>query len=158
MTTFIDTNVIIAILKPAEPHHKWSVAQLAACKANGPALVCDIVYCELGVGMASQAQVDRAISTLALDRYSQSDDAVLWRAGQAYKKYRSQKGTKNNVLPDFLIGAAAEITGTPLLTANHADYVGYFPGIFGNLRELIYQGSHCDSRRTLLLYHAGTFY
>lgn len=129
MTTFIDTNVIIAILKPTEPHHLWSVNQLKTCKANGPALVCDIVYCELSIGMSTQAEVDHAILTLALERYNQTDDAVLWRAGRAYKQYRAQSGTKNNVLPDFLIGAAAEVTGTPLLTANHKDYVGYFPKV-----------------------------
>lgn len=129
MTTFVDTNVIIAILKTTEAHHQWSVSQLQACMATGPALVCDIVYCELAVGMPTRAAVDQAISTLALQRYTRSNDDVLWRAGQAYKKYRAQGGTKNKVLPDFLIGAVAEITGSPLLTANQADYVGYFPSV-----------------------------
>lgn len=129
MTTFVDTNVLIAILKSSEPHHQWSTQQLQLCKQAGPALVCDIVYCEFSVGMPSQQLVDAAISSLALQRFGRTTDPMLIRAGQAFKRYRQQGGSKGNVLPDFLIGAAAEMAGVPLLTANRKDYVGYFPGL-----------------------------
>lgn len=129
MTTLVDTNILISLLDPNHQHHAWSSAQLVARKVIGPALICDIVYCEFSVGMASQAHVDTAIQTLAIDRIGRSSDAALYRAGQAYKKYRGQQGTKSNVLPDFLIGAVAELAGVPLLTANGGDYAGYFPQV-----------------------------
>lgn len=129
MTTLVDTNVLISILNARDPHHQWSSEQLTIRKTVGPALICDIVYSEFSVGMADQAAVDTAIQALALDRFGRSSDAALFRAGQAYKKYRMQSGTKANVLPDFLIGAVAEIAGVPLLTANASDYIGYFPAI-----------------------------
>jgi predicted nucleic acid-binding protein len=33
------------------------------------------------------------------------------------------------VLPDFLIGAAAEVADAPLVTANAKDFRTYFPGV-----------------------------
>jgi predicted nucleic acid-binding protein len=128
MTTFVDTNVLIAVLRPSEPHHAWSVEQLEKCKANGPAVIADIVYCEFSIGMATKDDVDAAVSELGLERLSESDE-VLFRAGVAYKKYKESGGSKSNVLPDFLIGALAEINGSPLITANKKDFVGYFPGV-----------------------------
>jgi len=129
MTTLVDTNILISVLNTKDHHHQWSTDQLALRKAVGPALICDIVYCEFSVGMADRAAVDAAISALALDRIGRSSDAALYRAGQAYKQYRMQSGTKANVLSDFLIGAVAEVAGVPLLTANGSDYTGYFPSV-----------------------------
>ncbi|HEX3888870.1 MAG TPA: PIN domain-containing protein [Phenylobacterium sp.] len=126
MTTFLDTNILIALLNNQEQHHAWCVAQLGACKLNGPALISDIVYCEFSAGMASQAHVDAAIAQFALERMP-SDDATLFRAGTAFRQYKANKGTKTNVLPDFLIGAIAEVAGAPLITANAKDFTGYFP-------------------------------
>jgi len=128
MTTFLDTNVLISLLNSREKYHAWSVAQLQSCKANGPAIISDIVYCEFSIGMATQAHVDAAISRFALERLRCSD-AALFRAGVAYKQYRSRKGQKTNVLPDFLIGAIAEVVGAPLITVNPKDFVGYFPNV-----------------------------
>jgi len=128
MTTFLDTNVLIALLNNQEPHHLWSVEQLKACKLKGPALISDIVYCEFSIGMTTQAHVDAAVAQFALERIS-SDDAVLFRAGTAFKQYKAQKGQKTNVLPDFLIGAIAEVTGAPLVTANPKDFINYFPNV-----------------------------
>jgi predicted nucleic acid-binding protein len=128
MTTFIDTNILVSILNPKEKLHNWSITKLNECKAQGPAVISDIVYCELSAGMASQNEVDTAIKAFGLQRYA-SNDAALFRAGAAFKKYKGCKGTKTNVLPDFLIGALAETVGVPLLTANRKDFVSYFPNL-----------------------------
>lgn len=128
MTTLFDTNAIIAVLNPQEPHNAWAVEQLENCKVNGPVLISDVVYSELSVGMASKADVDSAISNLGFERLPANDEA-LFTAGQAYKLYKSRKGTKTNVLPDFFIGAAAQVEGAPLVTANPKDFIGYFPDV-----------------------------
>lgn len=126
MTTFFDTSALFAAINRTEPHHRWSQNQLAKCKAQGPVVITDIVYCEFSVGMATQAEVDRVVQLLALERYP-GNDAILFRAGKAFLQYRKSKGTKTNVLPDFLIGAAAEVSGAPLVTANASHFVTYFP-------------------------------
>ena len=128
MTTFLDTCVLISLLNPQENFHRWSVEQFQNCKANGPAIISDIVYCEFSVGMASKAAVDEAVSQFGLDRL-RANDAALFRAGLAYKLYKSRGGNKTNVLPDFLIGALADVAGAPLITTNPKDFTGYFPDL-----------------------------
>lgn len=128
MTTFLDTNVLIYLTTPTDPHHGWAMQQLEACKANGPAIIADMVYCEFSVAFPAKADVDTVVSAFALERYPTTDTA-LFRAGKAFKQYRSQQGTKNNVLPDFLIGAIAEEAGAPLVTLNPKDFLGYFPTV-----------------------------
>lgn len=128
MTTFLDTNVLVFLLNDKEAHHAWSVAQLLACKERGPAIICDIVYCEFSVGMPSRADVDTAVSKFALERI-RTQDAALFRAAAAFKEYRARGGPRNSLLPDFLIGATAAVSGAPLVTANARDFIGYFPEI-----------------------------
>ena len=128
MTTFVDTNVLISIMKPDEGLHSWSLERFQECQAKGPVISCDIVYCEFSMGMATKSEADTALSQFALERYPGNDEA-LFRAGVAYKNYRANKGPKLNVLPDFLIGALAEVVGAPLLTADHKDILKYFPKI-----------------------------
>lgn len=129
MTTFIDTNVVIYLLDPTSELHDWSFGKVIEAKTKGPVILSDIGYAELSIGMPSKEATDQAIQSLALERLSCSD-ASLFRAGRAFIKYRNEnKGQKNSVLPDFLIGAQAEIMGAPLLTANASDFTQYFPEI-----------------------------
>ncbi|HEY5047718.1 MAG TPA: type II toxin-antitoxin system VapC family toxin [Rhizomicrobium sp.] len=128
MTTFIDTNILIYLTNPAEKMHSWSVKKFQECKSKGPVIISDIVYCEFSVGMETKSDVDAALSLFALERLPESDEA-LFRAGVAFKAYRANKGQKLNVLPDFLIGALAEVVGAPLLTANEKDILKYFPDV-----------------------------
>jgi predicted nucleic acid-binding protein len=128
MTTFLDTNVLVYLTTPADPHHAWALNQLEACKAEGPAIIADMVYCEFSVVFPSKADVDAVVAAFALERYPTSDKA-LFRAGKAFKEYRARQGTKDGVLPDFLIGAIAEEAGAPLVTVNSKDFLGYFPTV-----------------------------
>jgi hypothetical protein len=129
MTTFLDSCVVIALLNDNEPLHEWSVAEVIKCKENGPAVICDIVYCEASVAMRTCGELDEAIAEWGLERIRLSDEA-LFRAGRAFLQYRHEnKGPKLGVLPDFLIGATAEVHGAPLMTNNKKDFVGYFPNV-----------------------------
>lgn len=129
MSTFLDTNIIIALLYPKNDHHAWSVQELNKRKTEGPAILCDIVYCEFSVGMKSKAETDEAIKLLGLERLSYSD-AALFRAGRAFMRYRDvNRGPKLGVLPDFLVGALAEVARIPIMTANPGDFRKYFPDV-----------------------------
>lgn len=128
MTTFVDTNVLVYLLDIASPHHSWSLKEFEKRKVVGPVILNDIVYAEFSIGMPDKKATDEAIRNLACERLRISDEA-LFRAGRAYKDYKSRGGTRLNVLPDFFIGAQAEVEGVPLLTGNSRDYLGYFPTI-----------------------------
>jgi predicted nucleic acid-binding protein len=126
MTTFIDTSALLALVNTHEKHHQWSTIQFNACRANGPVIISDLVYCEFSVSMPTRAATDSAIAAFGLQRLRSSDD-VHFLAGKAYLQYKRNKGTKSNVLPDFLIGALAANANAPLMTANAPDFVTYFP-------------------------------
>lgn len=133
MTTFLDTSAIMSAINHDEPHHDWSVAMIEERRAEGPLVIADMVYSEFSATMQTREQTDLAIAAWAFERISNSDEA-LFKAGQAYKAYRRKKRApgepfKNNVLPDFMIGALAEVEGIPLVTTNEDDFKKYFPGI-----------------------------
>jgi len=129
MTTFLDTNIIIALLDETHKYNPVAEQRFEELKADGPMIVSDIVYCEVSVAMNSREELDMAISSLGLERTPCSDEA-LFRAGKAFKRYRDKnKGPKPGVLPDFLIGALADVEGIRLWTTNSKDYVGYFPDL-----------------------------
>lgn len=130
MTTFFDTSVLFSVLNDNEVHHEWSVAELQVRQAQGPIVISDIVYTEFSIGMDTQADVDEAVAHLALDRFPRND-AALFRAGKAFKAYRSaNRGKpKNRIIADFLIGAAADVCGAPLVTTNAKDFKTYFPNL-----------------------------
>lgn len=129
MTTFLNSCVVIALLNDSDRLHEWSIKEVTKCKENGPAVICDIVYCEASVAMKTREELDDAIAQWGLERISLPDDA-LFRAGRAFQKYRKENnGPKLGVLPDFLIGATAEVHSAPLMTDNKKDFIGYFPSV-----------------------------
>src|SRR5215475_11592412 len=106
MTTFLDTNILVYLLDEQSQFHEWAIAQLENRLEIGPAVISDIVYCEFSVAMNTIEETDAAIAKLALERIRGSTDA-LFRAGKAFQAYKNNNGPKNQVLPDFIIGATA---------------------------------------------------
>ncbi|MBL8027931.1 MAG: PIN domain-containing protein [Fibrobacteres bacterium] len=129
MTTFIDTNIILSILNEMEHLHDWAVDQLQIRRTLGPTIICDIVYCETSIGMASLDDLNEALTTLGITRIPETDYS-LFLAGRAFVNYKHiNKGPKNGVLPDFIIGALAYSLEVPLLTADVRRYKTYFPNL-----------------------------
>ncbi|MHB8093289.1 MAG: type II toxin-antitoxin system VapC family toxin, partial [Syntrophales bacterium] len=50
-------------------------------------------------------------------------------AGKCFLDYRRKGGQKRSPLPDFYIGAHAEVAGMTLLTRDAARYRTYFPAL-----------------------------
>lgn len=126
MTTFVDTSVLIPLVSEDSEHHQWCVEQIEA--ASRPIVVSDIVYAELSVGISTKEEVDEIISSFSISRLSYSND-VLFRAGKAFLDYKNNSGPRDSLLPDFLIGALAEIEGEPLLTRDTGKVSTYFPTV-----------------------------
>ncbi|WP_295530611.1 type II toxin-antitoxin system VapC family toxin [Novosphingobium sp. Chol11] len=52
-----------------------------------------------------------------------------FRPAQAFAEYRRRGGERQAILPDFLIGAQAEIRGWPLVTRDRKGFQSYFPDL-----------------------------
>ena len=95
---------------------------------RGPLYFDEIVYAELAVKSESEAELDRALADLGLQLFSIPKNA-LFLAGKVFGRYRRAGGTHSSSLPDFFIGAHAQVTGLPLLTRDVARYRTYFPKV-----------------------------
>jgi predicted nucleic acid-binding protein len=126
--TLVDTNILIDILSDDPNWRAWSVTQLEQQANHGPLLINDVIYAELSSRYSTQELLDRKVSELNVERQAMPRHA-LFLAGHVFERYRRNGGTRNGVLPDFFIGAHAEITGWPLLTRDVRRYRTYFPKV-----------------------------
>ncbi|WP_026381549.1 type II toxin-antitoxin system VapC family toxin [Afifella pfennigii] len=124
--TLVDANVLIDVLHEDHDWAFWSQRQLREGRRRGQLLINPIVYAEVSCGYASQRLVDRALSPAIFRREALPWDAAF-AAGHAFLSYRQAGGTRRSPLPDFYIGAHADLGGYVLLTRDPARYRRYFP-------------------------------
>jgi predicted nucleic acid-binding protein len=126
--TLVDTNVISDILSGDPNWLDWSAQSLEARAQAGDLLTNDVVYAELSMRMASAEVLDQRLDAMRI-RLVRTPRPALFLAGQAFMRYRQSGGIKANVLPDFFIGAHAEIEKIPILTRDVRRYRTYFPAV-----------------------------
>jgi predicted nucleic acid-binding protein len=124
----LDTNVLLDIATADPTWLAWSESQFRAAAAQGLIFVNPIIYAELAPAFATQADLDRWLDPATFQRLPLPYEAG-WLAAQAFMKYRRSGGTKESPLPDFYIGAHAEVEGLTLVTRDSARYRTYFPAI-----------------------------
>jgi predicted nucleic acid-binding protein len=126
--TLVDTNVLLDILSNNPVWSEWSLRQLAQRAGLGPVNINEIVYAEISARMESQPEVDQALEDLYVG-FDRMPMHALFLAGKAFGRYRSSGGVRTGVLPDFFIGAHAQVLGCPLLTRDVRRYRTYFPDV-----------------------------
>ena len=102
--------------------------QLRTAAAQGPILINPIIYAELAPAFASAADLDRWLDPTVFERLP-LPYAAGWLAAQAFLKYRRGGGPKTSPLPDFYIGAHAEIERWTLVTRDAARFRTYSPDV-----------------------------
>lgn len=126
--TFIDTNVLLDVLKSDPVWGAWSERQLAMAAARGPLMADDTVFAELCVGSTTLDDAEAILATAGIQTAA-CPRPGLFLAAKAYLAYRAPGGTRTGVLPDFFIGAHAAIVGAPLVTRDASRFRTYFPSL-----------------------------
>jgi predicted nucleic acid-binding protein len=124
----VDTNVILDVVGKDPIWADWSRLQLNASALQDAIGINEIVYAELSVGYRRYQDLDEFIARAGLVLIATPRPA-LFLSGKAFQRYRRTGGVKNGVLSDFLIGAHAIVTNSPLITRDPRRYRSYFPGI-----------------------------
>lgn len=124
----VDTNVLIDVLVNDPQWANWSVNQLLKHSRIQPLAINQIIYSELSTTFASIDDLDRTVNDLELIML-EIPKLALFLAGKAYVQYRRQGGKKQNVLPDFFIGAQASVLNCTILTRDKSRYSTYFPKV-----------------------------
>ena len=87
-----------------------------------------IIYAELAPAFATAADLDRWLDPNVFQRLP-LPYAAGWRAAQAFVQYRRAGRTRTSPLPDFYIGAHAELEGFAIVTRDAPRYRTYFPKV-----------------------------
>ncbi len=131
----LDTNVVIDAQNKTSPFFNWSEELILEAVAKSGAAVNAITFAELCAGkpdVADGVQTElRAVGVRLLDLPS----GVAPICGRAYYRYRASRrksggGTVPTMpLPDFFIGAHAELMGWRLATRDTERFRLYFPKV-----------------------------
>ena len=125
--SLVDSNIIIDILEENE-WSPWSERNILKMSETGQLVINQIVLAETAMYFDHVVQLDRSLAALRLVKEELPWEAAI-AAGRGHARYRKQGGSRERVLPDFLIGAHANLKGYRLLTRDARRYRQYFPNI-----------------------------
>jgi predicted nucleic acid-binding protein len=127
MKTAVDSSVLFDIVKGA-PAAVAAQAALEAALAQGSACVCTVVVAELGRYFVSEQDLRDFLADCQLDHDPLNMESAL-DAARIMRGYARNKGPRERVAPDFLIGAHAAKQADALLTTDAGFFRQYFQGL-----------------------------
>jgi predicted nucleic acid-binding protein len=127
MKTAVDSSVLFDIVKGA-PGASAAQKALEAALSQGGASVCAVVVAELGRYFTSEQDLRDFLADCQIDYDPISMDTAC-EAARIMRGYARNKGPRERVAPDFLIGAHAIRQADALLTCDAGFYRHYFDGL-----------------------------
>lgn len=130
----IDTNVVIDARDASQPDHVWAVNVIEEAAAGEGGGVNTVTLAELCAGSPKPEDIAPEIKNMGLEILD-LPAASATTCGTAYRRYlaaRRASGGGNAPkipLPDFFIGAHAEIMGWKLATRDSERIAKYFPKV-----------------------------
>lgn len=127
-STLVDTNVLVDVFGTGSEEQIWSSNALRRLSETTGFVLSPVVWAELSFATSRSAELADLVDWLK-PRREVFDFAMAKRAGIAHAHYRRAGGSRERTLPDFMIGAHAEVAGHRLLTRDPARYRAYFPTV-----------------------------
>lgn len=130
----LDTNVLIYAFDPASPFCHWARETIADAVAGDGAAINAVSLAELCVGDAEPSTVAERIRRWGVAILDVPAAAAVVCA-TAYRLYRQRRLAQSALpapappLPDFFIGAHAEIMGWDLATVDRGRFQTYCPAV-----------------------------
>jgi hypothetical protein len=124
--TVVDSSVLLDVFTEDSTWVGWSHARLIEAAERGALVLNAIVLAEIAPRFSRLEAVRDAMPLMSL--VEEIPAAASFLAGHAHADYRRAGGSRQAILPDFLIGAHAAVTGRPLLTRDPARIASYIPG------------------------------
>jgi predicted nucleic acid-binding protein len=124
MKTAVDSSVLFDIVKGA-PGAAAAQAALESALSQGGACVCAVVVAELGRYFASAQDLLDFLADCQID-HDPIDLPSAVEAARIMREYARNKGSRERVAPDFLIGAHASQQADALLTTDPGFFRHYF--------------------------------
>ena len=124
--TVVDSSVLLDVFTEDRRWLPWSEEQLIAAAQRGALILNAVVLAEIAPRFSRVEALRDALPSMTLLEEIPAEATFL--AGHAHADYRRAGGSRQAVLPDFLIGAHAAVTGRPLLTRDPRRIATYIPG------------------------------
>ena len=124
MKTAVDSSVLFDIVKGA-PGAAAAQAALESALSQGSACVCAVVVAELGRYFASAQDLLDFLADCQID-HDPIDLPSAIEAARIMREYARNKGSRERVAPDLLIGAHASQQADALLTTDAVFFRPYF--------------------------------
>jgi predicted nucleic acid-binding protein len=124
----VDANVLLDVLTDDPAWGPWSEEALLAAVETEDLAINPIIYAELAPAYRTEGELERALRGWMLERLTLPYEAGFL-AGQAFVRYRERGGQRRSPLPDFYIGAHAQVAQVSLLTRDAIRYQTYFPKV-----------------------------
>ena len=124
----VDSSVLLDVLGADPKWGKWSRAAIRVALVSGSVGINPVVYGEISVRFQDATTLDAALDALLLERLPLPYDAAFL-AARAFLRYRRSGGPRRSPLPDFFIGAHAQMAGFRLLTRDLPRVQTCFPSV-----------------------------
>jgi predicted nucleic acid-binding protein len=130
----LDTNVLIYASTDGSPFLEWARKTIATAVSEDGAAVNAVSLAELCVGDDEPDTVADRLRSWGITLLD-VPAAVAEPCAKAYVKYRERRRAESGrdapalPLPDFFIGAHAQVMGWPLATADEGRFRTYFPSV-----------------------------
>jgi predicted nucleic acid-binding protein len=127
MAILVDSNVILDLVTRDPVWFEWSSHALEQHASEG-FMTNGMIYAELCCEAKSPEEVDELLVRMEV-KMAEIPRRALFLASKAHLAYRRRGGSRTTGLPDFFIGAHAEVAGVSLLTRDPGRYRTYFPNV-----------------------------
>ena len=127
MKTAVDSSVLFDIVKGA-PGAKAAQVTLETALAVGSLCVCAVVVAELGRYFSDEQDLRDFLVACQIEHDPLNTDSAF-EAARIMRGYARNKGSRDRVAPDFLIGAHAIKQADALLTTDAGFFRHYFAGL-----------------------------
>lgn len=124
--TLVDSSVLLDVFTEDARWLDWSQQQLTKAAQRGALVLNAIVLAEVTPRFSRIETLHASLPSSAVIEEIPLPAAFL--AGHAHADYRREGGGREAILPDFLIGAHAPVTGRPLLTRDPRRVATHIPG------------------------------
>ncbi|MBN1960916.1 MAG: PIN domain-containing protein [Deltaproteobacteria bacterium] len=128
MITAIDSSVLFDVILNDATYCNNSLTALRRARSVGALIVCPVVWAEIRAALIKPETISEVLfnANISFDPFDQKCADI---AGDIWREYHRNGGKRQQLIPDFLIGAHAKIKADRILTRDRGFLRRYFHGL-----------------------------
>jgi predicted nucleic acid-binding protein len=126
MVTAVDANILLDCGFGDSSASGIARRALHRAEEQGPVIISTVCFAEVAGKFLKRLELTRFLDNLAIS-VSPLNEETAFLAGQFFREYKLRGGTRERILPDFLIAAHAQLYADRILTRDHRFFTGNFP-------------------------------